>query len=773
MAEQKNRILIEVELDQDAAKKKAVELTKALEAQRAELAKNRKLLRESGGENEEAAEKVAELSREIKATSQELRGYQREAVSVSNSTEALRIEAAKLAKEQKNVDTSTEEGRKKFKELEEQLKANREQTNENSIAAGSFKDNVGNYTASIQKALGINVDFTQGLGGMADGFKNATSSAKAFRIALLATGIGVIVTLITAFFTQTSEGRAIVERLGAVFRGVFGQIAKLSKQVFGSLKKFFEGFSKDVTEFFQNPLENSIELVKNLGASIVENIVNRVEGLIDSLGLLGKAISEVFSGEFDKAKESAKELAVALGQTISGATKKNVEEFGEGVAELGNGFADAVAQADRLTLSSQRLRRVIREQNEEAANQQRIAEENRKLRDDETRSLSERLALNANVLKSEEARRDALKASIEAQKQIIQNDIAIAGGQATDEQLDELSAFRTELLLIEEDFAGRTTEVLTEANAIRKEELRAQANFEKALLEEKLITESLNAEEKLKQKLAILAKEREAELVGLREGSIERQQTIQEFRNKELALRKEFSDQVQEQLKARLDAELSLQAEQTQKQLAIEKGAADERKAIAQAQEEIKRQQLGNAKQATDTIISLFGEETKAGKAAFIAQKGIAIAETIIAGQQAIAKIQSTYPPPISTAFSIAQAVSTGLQIAKIASTNIGSKGGSSGGGDSASTGGEPASSGSSQVGKQIAGVLGSPTAGNAPTSQNSGLTGRQSTSAVSQLTLSGQLLRALEGMPPPVVSVDDFTTVQNRVKVIDSLTNQ
>ena len=152
MAEE-NKILIEVEIDQEAAKKQAGELVKRLSTLKDELKKARKEFKDSGGESQEAAEKIAILSQEIKDTSANLRRAQKEAKAETNSLKALRAETNRLNEQRNNLNTSTKEGIAEFNRLTEKLEENREKINSLSKAAGSFKDNIGNYTESIKEAV--------------------------------------------------------------------------------------------------------------------------------------------------------------------------------------------------------------------------------------------------------------------------------------------------------------------------------------------------------------------------------------------------------------------------------------------------------------------------------------------------------------------------------------------------------------------------------------------------------------------------------------------
>ena len=83
-----NKIVIEVELDSKKAQKEAEKLTGELSAQRSELTAWRKILKDSGGTNKEAAQEVAKLSAQIAGNSKQLRQSQKEVAAEGNSINA-------------------------------------------------------------------------------------------------------------------------------------------------------------------------------------------------------------------------------------------------------------------------------------------------------------------------------------------------------------------------------------------------------------------------------------------------------------------------------------------------------------------------------------------------------------------------------------------------------------------------------------------------------------------------------------------------------------
>ena len=189
-------------------------------------------------------------------------------------------------------------------------------------------------------------------GGLISGFKGVTSTIggvvkgfKTMRMAIIATGIGALVIAVTslmAAFTSSEEGankfNKILGVLGAVIDNFIDLLADLGEALIDA---------------FENPKEALLsfsELLKN-------QVVNRVQGLIELLPALGKAIKLVFEGEFSEAGKVATNAVgkVALGvenvtekfKEAAQATKDFIEENikdAEGAARV----ADMRAKATKL-----------------------------------------------------------------------------------------------------------------------------------------------------------------------------------------------------------------------------------------------------------------------------------------------------------------------------------------------------------------------------------------------------------------------------------------
>ena len=279
-----------------------------------------------------------------------------------------------LSKEQRE---NTEEGKLKGK----QLKALTEKLKENEKAVGDNRRNVGNYSESIKDALGNLTIMGTNLGSLRASFNEtkaatveaveslivtesvqraqtaATNSQTAaqkalnvatlagqvalnvFKLALLATGIGafaVVLGSVVAYFKSTEEGalrlKVIMAALGSVTDNITTVMASFGKTVVDSFTKIKELKIEDVF------------------SAIGETIQNQVINRINALGLAGKALSKIFSGD---AVEGFKDLGEAYLQGITGVEDSigKIGEVGNAVVEVFEDGKEAVTGFTKEVIS--------------------------------------------------------------------------------------------------------------------------------------------------------------------------------------------------------------------------------------------------------------------------------------------------------------------------------------------------------------------------------------------------------------------------------------
>jgi hypothetical protein len=507
--------------------------------------------------------------------------------------------------ERENTEAGQEMG-KNIKDLTDKLKSNES-------AVGDNRRNVGNYSESIQGALGNVKIFGVNLGSLTKSFQQtkdstlayikalvftegvqksqtaATNSQTAaqkalniatlagkvamnvFKLALIATGIGafvVIVGSLVAYFKSTEEGamklKVIMAALGSVTDNIRSKFADFGKIIFDSFNSIKELKISDI--------------FKSIGDSIKENITNRIE----AFGLAGKAIAKIFSGDI---KEGFKDLANSVAQGMTGIEDPigKVQAAGEKVVQLYEDGKEAVKGfAEEIAADTQKAIALQEKENALVFQRRNLLKENAQI-DAQVAQLRADAADKANLSQEEIIAKLEEASALESQK--LQNLTQIA---------------KTEFD-IQKGRSALATDSADEAEELAQKELallQAQANeksgivrLEKQIAAEKytLQRENLAAELKLIQAqggdtvatlIEIEKNKREAQLAETSLSEKERQAIIAESENKIADLKLKGLEEEEQNRKEALENELADLDYQQFRELEQANLTAEERLAI-------------------------------------------------------------------------------------------------------------------------------------------------------------------------------------------------
>ena len=237
--------------------------------------------------------------------------------------------------------------------------------------------------------------------------------------------------------------------------------------VTGNLVDILANLGNGIIDAFTNPLE-AIEKFKDF---IVENITNRFNAAIDTIGFLGSAIKKVFSGDFSGAMDDAKSAGSSYIDTLTGVqdtigkTTKAVKELGQEIIKEGKiagNIADQRAKADKLE------RQLIVDRAE--ANRKR-AELLEQAVDKEKFTVEERIAFleEAGKLEEDITKKEIQAAKIRFDAQVAEN--ALAGSKKED--LEEQARLEAELINLETARLTKAKEVTSQTIALNAEEAAA------------------------------------------------------------------------------------------------------------------------------------------------------------------------------------------------------------------------------------------------------------------------------------------------------------
>jgi hypothetical protein len=436
-------------------------------------------------------------------------------------------------------------------------------------------------------------------GGVAKGVKGIGNALKA-------AGIGLAV----AAFAKLAEVFNQNQKVADAFNTTF-EVLSLA---FNDFFKFLDANVGTVIDYFKGLFNNPTQAIKNFGQALLDNVIERVKSALDALGFLGDAVVKVFSGDFAGAAESAKSAGKELFDVVTG-----VNNTFDKVAEVVPTVVSSITDYAKSTLDAAKGTVELNKQAEVAAviNQgliekyDRQAEQQRQLRDDETKTIEERIAANNRL------------------------------GEILDEQAEKM--------LENVDITIRA----------------AQAEYDKNQNQENYI--------------ALLEAQNEREAVLAQ---------IEGFRSEQISNRISLEREAADLKKEADEAELERLEAKKQKEI------------------ELEHQKKESIYGALDASIEAAGEETKLGKALFLAKQAMMIQEQVMAAKVTLQKIlqksaegsvdlavggakaAASAPPPanlINIAIFAAQAAGIISSIKSAVNAAKSTVGGSAGGGGSIS----------------------------------------------------------------------------------------
>ena len=452
--------------------------------------------------------------------------------------------------------------------------------------------------------------------------KDVAKGVGAIGTTLKAAGIGLIV----AAFAKLTEVFNENQKVTNIFNTAFEALSL----AFNDFFNFLDNNVGTVIGYFQGIFENPQQAISDFGTSIKNNLIERFNSFLDTLGFLASAVKKVFSGDFagalDDVKSAGKEsLDVLTG--VDNTFDKSVETVKSATSAIVDYTKETIKQAattvdlNRKADVSIAKNRIILEQKD------REAEKLRQIRDDESVTIEERIKANnklAEVLDEQErlmlANADAVIAAAQAQFDKNANDenqIALLEAQAEREGiLAQVEGFRSEQLI-------NVNSLLREQEDLKKEAQEKdleREEFLKEFQEQKELTEKEKKELELQEKEAEALRELE-----LLEGTEAQKQQVREF----------FDGEQQK-----------LEQEELKRKEALEK------------------QKLALTANTLGNLAQLLGENSAAGKAAAIAQ---AIINSYL-GFTEVLSSESVIPEPLGSvqkAISAASILASGLQTVK------------------------------------------------------------------------------------------------------------
>ena len=478
---------------------------------------------------------------------------------------------------------------------------------------------------AIEKEIDIKVDSKDALasiGNIDDGLKGLDKSAdkgtkgvagvsKAFKglgTAIKAAGIGLVIGALAKLSEVFMQNQKVADLFNTTFEVLsiaFNDFVNFIIDNFGTVSDFF----KDI---FENPVDN----IKAFGKAIKQNIIERFNSALKTLGFLSSAVKKVFSGDFAGALEDVKSAGKESIDVLTGVN----DSFDKGKAFIEES-TEAISKYATETIKAAKENVNLANSAELAAAQQSLlvekydiqAEKLRQIRDEERNSIEERKQANDDLLKVLEEQEKAMLAQADAQ---------VASAQA---ELNKNKSIENQIALTEA--LANKQGVLAQIEGFRSE----QKSNDLALDREEI--ELTNSKIESENQLSIERQRFNAEQIEDEYLRLQRLQEIDLLEAEQEATRLQaIVDNANAGTQAKIDAQIALDEFMEQsRQTNIERD-----KKLLEEEVRIEQEKTNAKRKALDDAISLADAESGVGKALLIAKQALALKEMILEAKKTL-----------------------------------------------------------------------------------------------------------------------------------------
>jgi len=340
----------------------------------------------------------------------------------------------------------------------------------------------------LNKAVAKNNKETQK--GLKDVEKSAEGTSKGVRgigNALKGAGIGLAIAAFAKLVEVFNENQKVLDFFNITFEAL--------SLAFNDFFNFLNNNIGTVIDYFKQSFEDPMQNVKDFGNAIKENLIERFESFLDTLGFLASAVKKVFSGDFagalDDVKLAGKEsLDVLTGvndsfdKSVEVVTKvtKSITDYTKSTIDSAKAIVELNRQAELASVINQGL----------IEKYDRQAEQQRQIRDDETKTIAERIAANDKLGEILDEQRTLMLENAAAIERAAQAQFDKNGNDANQIALQEA---KNEAAAIEAQIEGFRSEQLINKIGLEKELIDLKTEADEAELERlELIAEAKKKE---------------------------------------------------------------------------------------------------------------------------------------------------------------------------------------------------------------------------------------------------------------------------------------
>ena len=447
--------------------------------------------------------------------------------------------------------------------------------------------------------------------------KSSSRTAKGIKrigTAIKAAGLG----LLLAAFSTLKEVFMQNQKAADFFNTSF-EVVSIA---FNDFVGFIDKNLGTITGFFKDIFENPAKKISELGSIIKQGLIDRFNQLLEVFGLVGKSLGQLVRGEFSAAFDTIKEAGKQTVDVVTG-----VDDSFEAVAETITEYTKKTIKAAKSNVELAKAAEIASVKNQGLIEKyDRQAEQQRQIRDDESKSIEERIKANEELAKILDKQEEAMLKNA---------DIAVASAKA---ELDK-NKENVQLQKAYQEALNERTGIEAQITGFRSEQ---QTNTNSLLREQK---EIMN----------------EIALFGKSERDKERLELEQQYEANKLLIEKEITDDAEKKerlLAAETDYKTQLKELNdgfAQEDLESEKQISDAKIRIAQIEAQAKKENLDKTASVLENFSNIAGKETAAGKAFAVA------AATINTYRGVSDALAATTVTPFETALKFANAAAIGI----------------------------------------------------------------------------------------------------------------
>jgi hypothetical protein len=472
-------------------------------------------------------------------------------------------------------------------------------------------------------------------------------------------GFGILLGVLDTFKSVLSENQEVVDLMNqamVVMQGVVNGVIQVLKPLFVWLGKAFKDPKKwwdDLVLSFQNG-------AKWIKENMIDGVFNK---FVEWANTAKIAILELrknwneFTGDTEEAKKISDEIDALQKQNIKLAQEnakkmENIKGVVKGVVNAVTNAVDVIAKSTKKAFDNSAAV-VAAKKNIETLQilyqgivetYDLMAEQQRKIRDDEFKTLDERIKANEELQRvlaeGEQKEKENINARIAA------NNLLLSVNKNNKEIENEILGLRQELSGVTAKYAGISSEAEQNANALKKEGLDIQKAYNESKIAQTEITnEAVLAEKQADVERAELEKNELKRIEKVKDVQTELHKEelrqLEELNKKrmevldsELKQYKEGTSAYNEALIAKEEAQAQYDADKKTKETEFATWSAQNEKALTEFKISQQEALASAVTGALTSIASAVGEETAAGKTLAIAS---AIIDTYMGANKALA----------------------------------------------------------------------------------------------------------------------------------------